>query len=98
MPRRRARSARTFADTFRDHPIVPPVRAGLAGGQVMLRDGDVFGPVVNLAARAVKVADPGEVVASSDVAGAAGFRSESRGQHQLKGFAQAIILQRLVRG
>ena len=41
-----------LADTFRDHPIVPPVRVGLAGGQVMLLDGDVFGPVVNLADRA----------------------------------------------
>jgi class 3 adenylate cyclase len=63
----------------------------------MLRDGDVFGPVVNLAARAVKVAGPGEVVAAAGLADTAGFRSESRGQHHLKGFAQDIVLQRLVR-
>jgi class 3 adenylate cyclase len=63
----------------------------------MLRDGDVFGPVVNLAARAVKVADPGEVVATADVADAAGFRPARRVQHQLKGFAQDIVLQRLPR-
>jgi adenylate cyclase len=86
-----------LADSFRDHPIVPPVRVGLAGGQVMLRDGDVFGPVVNLADRAVKVADPGEVVATADVADAAGFRPERRDLHQLKGFSQAIVLQRLER-
>jgi len=31
------------------HPLIPSVRGGLASGRVMLRDGDVFGPVVNLA-------------------------------------------------
>ena len=86
-----------LAESFRDHPIVPPIRAGLAGGQVMLRDGDVFGPIVNLAARAVKVAEPGEVVVTADLAESSGFRSESRRQHSLKGFAQDIVLQRLVR-
>ena len=49
--------------TFAEHPRVPARCAGLAAGDVMLRDGDVFGPVVNLAARAAKVAGPGEVAA-----------------------------------
>ncbi|MGC1799818.1 MAG: adenylate/guanylate cyclase domain-containing protein, partial [Solirubrobacterales bacterium] len=52
--------ALNLATTFTDHPVA--VRAGVAGGDVLLRDGDVFGPVVNLAARAVKVAAAGEVV------------------------------------
>jgi class 3 adenylate cyclase len=69
----------------------------MAGGQVMLRDGDVFGPVVNLGARAVKVARPGEVVAPADVAAAAGLRCKSRGRHRLKGFAEEVELKQLIR-
>jgi adenylate cyclase len=82
--------------TFASHPIVPTVRAGVAGGDVLLRDGDVFGPVVNLAARAVKVAAAGEVVAPKTVAAAAGIRAEPLGRHQLKGFEDDVELCRLV--
>jgi class 3 adenylate cyclase len=88
--------ALNLASTFTDHPIVPPVRAGLAGGDVLLRDGDVFGPVVNLAARAVKVAAAGEVVAPKAVAATAGIRAEALGQHQLKGFEDDVELCRLL--
>ena len=38
----------------------------------MVRDGDCFGPVVNLAARAVKLARPSAVVVAAEVAAAAG--------------------------
>ena len=37
----------------------PPVRAGLAYGEVVNRLGDVFGPVVNIASRLTSVARPG---------------------------------------
>jgi adenylate cyclase len=79
-----------------DHPLIPSVRAGLATGQVMLRDGDVFGPVVNLAARAMKAAQPGEVVATADVADAAGLRHETRGPHRLNGIPGDIELRRMI--
>jgi class 3 adenylate cyclase len=96
-----ARSAGTIAldlvSTFLRDSDVPAVRAGLAGGSVMLRDGDVFGPVVNLAARIAKVAEPGEVVTTADVSMATGLRSEDRGLHQLKGIAEQVELCRLVR-
>jgi class 3 adenylate cyclase len=82
--------------TFQDHPVVPAVRAGVAGGEVLLRDGDVFGPVVNLAARAVKIAAGGEVVAPAALAMAAGIKAKSLGHHQLKGFDEDIELCRLV--
>ena len=88
--------ALSLAATFTDHPIVPQVRAGVASGDVLLRDGDVFGPVVNLAARAVKVAAAGEVVAPLAVATAAGIAAEPLGQHQLKGFEEDIELCRLI--
>jgi adenylate cyclase len=79
-----------------EHPRVPPVRAGMASGDVLLRDGDVFGPIVNLAARAVKLAGPGEVLASPAVAAAAGLRAESLGSQSLKGFESGIELSRLI--
>jgi class 3 adenylate cyclase len=75
---------------------IPAVRGGLASGRVMMRDGDVFGPVVNLAARAVKVAQPGEVLVTADLAEAAGLRTEPRGHHRLKGVTSDVELRRLM--
>ena len=40
----------------------PSVRAGVAYGDVVLRLGDVFGPVVNIASRLTSVARPGSVL------------------------------------
>jgi class 3 adenylate cyclase len=88
--------ALNLASTFAAHASVPPIRAGVAAGDVLLRDGDVFGPVVNLAARVVKVAAAGEVVATKAVAAAAGIEAEALGQHQLKGFDENVELCRLL--
>ena len=88
--------ALSLAATFKDHPVVPPVRVGVAAGDVLLRDGDVFGPVVNLAARAVKAAPSGEVVAPTTVATIAGMRAESVGPHHLKGVDDDVKLSRLL--
>jgi class 3 adenylate cyclase len=87
-----------LAETFRHHPLVPPVRAGLATGRVMLRDGDVFGSVVNLAARVVKVAHPGEVMAAFGGEAAAGLRFEPAGTHQLDGIPGEVSLHQVTRG
>lgn len=43
---------------------LPPVRTGLAAGMVVARDGDFYGPVVNLASRLTEVVPPGEIYAS----------------------------------
>ena len=86
-----------LAGIFRDHPTVPAVRVGLAAGDVLLRDGDVFGPVVNLAARAVKVAAPDEVVAPLEFAAAADcVVAGPLGRRELKGFEDDVALCRLV--
>ncbi|MFC4785753.1 adenylate/guanylate cyclase domain-containing protein [Nocardioides sp. MAHUQ-72] len=45
-----------------DQDRFPQVRAGLAHGPVVSRLGDVFGPVVNIAARLTSVARPGTVL------------------------------------
>jgi class 3 adenylate cyclase len=52
----------------------------------------VFGPVVNLAARAVKLAAPGRLVVPEAVAAAAGLRGEALGAEPLKGFETPVRL------
>ena len=84
-----------LAELMRHHPRLPVVRAGVAFGEVMLRDGDVFGPVVNLAARAAKVGGPGEVVVESELADASGFESEPLGVLDIRGFG-TVGLARLI--
>jgi adenylate cyclase len=42
--------------------VLPDARAGLAYGSVMAREGDYYGPMVNLAHRLVEVAYPGTVL------------------------------------
>jgi adenylate cyclase len=46
---------------------VPPLRLGVAVGPVLERDGDYFGPVVNLASRLTDAAKPGTVLAGDNV-------------------------------
>lgn len=55
--------ARRLVDTS-DHPV----RAGVAYGLLLAQDGDYFGPPVNLAARLVSIAEPGQVLLAPDVA------------------------------
>jgi len=45
----------------------PTLRAGLAAGPVLVRDGDYFGRVVNVASRLARVAEPATVVADGEV-------------------------------
>ena len=54
-----------LVERLRGDPVLPGLRGGVAGGALLLRDGDCFGPVVNLAARAVKASAPGAVVVAS---------------------------------
>ena len=63
-----ARIALAVSEAYRDDPALSDVRVGLAAGQVLEREGDVYGPVVNLASRIVAVAFPGSVVVSAEVA------------------------------
>ncbi|HEX2905133.1 MAG TPA: adenylate/guanylate cyclase domain-containing protein [Jatrophihabitans sp.] len=47
---------------------LPPLRIGLALGEVLDRYGDVFGPVVNIASRLTGVARPGTVLIDHELA------------------------------
>jgi class 3 adenylate cyclase len=51
-------------------PLLPPARGAVGYGLVTPREGDYFGPLVNLVSRLVKVADPGAVVITADAAAA----------------------------
>ena len=50
---------------------LPPARVGIHAGPVVFQEGDYFGRTVNIAARIVENARPGEVLVSQDVVEAA---------------------------
>lgn len=61
-----------LADAYSDEETLSDVRVGIAYGSVLGREGDYFGPVVNLAHRIVNIAFPGTELVSPDVAEAIG--------------------------
>ena len=83
-------------ERFSDDAVLPGVRAAIAFGPLLVRDGDYFGPIVNLAARATKLAAPGGVVATEEVRAAVpdavGIDFEVMAARELKGFDEAVTL------
>jgi class 3 adenylate cyclase len=64
------------------------IRAGLHTGEVELRDGDVGGIAVHIAARIMAAAGPGEIVVSRtvrDLVVGSDRTLEDRGTHHLRG-------------
>ena len=59
--------ALSLSSAYADDELLSDVRVALACGDVLARDGDYYGPVVNLASRMVNIARPGSVLASVDV-------------------------------
>ncbi|MGD0082448.1 MAG: adenylate cyclase regulatory domain-containing protein [Acidimicrobiales bacterium] len=51
-------------------PLLPPARGAVGRGRVTPREGDYFGPMVNLVSRLVKAAAPGELVVTEEAAAA----------------------------
>ncbi len=75
------------------HPVLPPLRAGLAQGVVVPYQGDYFGPVVNLPARLVDAARAGELLVTDEVANALDadrYAASVVPAMSLKGFPDAI--------
>ena len=62
--------ALALQDRVRAEPALPELRIGLAAGPVLVRYGDVYGEVVNIAARLTAHARPGSVLADREVADA----------------------------
>jgi adenylate cyclase len=90
--------ALALADAFTNDPVLPAVRIGIATGDVIARDGDFSGDVVNLAARAVKVAEPGTVLADANTTESLdGCSTIDAGNFKLKGFERPQRLFRISR-
>ena len=76
---------------------LPALRVGMAAGRVLTRFGDVYGPVVNLAARLTSLARPGTALVDVELAGAlraaGNYRLQARrpaavrGYHHLRSWA-----------
>lgn len=76
-------------------PVLPQARAGLAVGSVLSREGDYFGAVVNLASRLTRLAFPGTVLVSSEVAAALehddGFRLRRITRQRVRGIGRLQV-------
>ena len=86
-----------LVDAFTEDGTQP--RGGLVFGEVLFRHGDYYGPVVNLAARLVDTAIPGEVLVDASVAEEAKDERlvfEPAGRRQVKGFDAPVTVWSLV--
>jgi adenylate cyclase len=84
------------------HPVLPKLRGGLSTGGLVRGYGDYYGPVVNAAARIVKLADPGDVLVTDAVrreieADGGAARFVAAGTHELRGVEGTLDLFRLER-
>ncbi len=90
-----------LVEELADDEVIPPIRGGLASGPTLRQEGDYFGAVVNLAARASKVARAGSVLVpealAHDLAGKGAFSFRTVGPHRLKGFAEPVTFYSLER-
>jgi adenylate cyclase len=84
------RAGLALIDAFSGDRDVQP-RGGLAYGSVVLRGGDYYGSVVNLASRLADAAVPGELLVSSAVVEAAtACDFEPAGRRMIKGFDGSV--------
>ena len=76
------------------------LRIGFHGGPILQKENDIFGDTVNLAARLVGLAQPGQIILSRETAGTLGaeMRVMARDLYgvQVKGKAEEIALSELV--
>jgi adenylate cyclase len=74
-------------------PVLPVARGAIGYGSVIPREGDYFGPLVNLVSRLVKVAHPGELVVTQAAAGclpAERWSTRALAPQQLRGLDQPV--------
>ena len=60
-------TALALSEAYSNDDELQDVRVGLAHGPVLAREGDYYGPVVNLASRLVNIARPGSVLVSTSI-------------------------------
>lgn len=93
-----ASDAAAVAMSLLDAVELPAMRIGMAAGTVLSREGDLFGPVVNLAARLEALAEPGQALLDSvSAAQLDAGRVEPHGRHTVPGFAEPVEVFALTR-
>jgi len=92
---RLARAVAEVVAEVDEHAVLDSAKGGLTFGDVAAHDGDYFGQVVNLAARASSAASPREVLLDAAAAAQLGEGVEPAGDYELKGFAAPVALYRL---
>lgn len=80
--------------TYSDRNVMP--RGGLTTGDLVNLHGDYFGPVVNLAARLVDSAVPGEVLVDDSIARSHSVITEPAGRRMLKGIGEPVRVHSLL--
>lgn len=90
---------RAFAAHRRDHPDDPlHIRIGMSAGEPISRSHDLFGSVVNLAARIAERAGSDEIMVASvirELCLGKNVPFEFRGTAELKGFTEEVALYRI---
>jgi class 3 adenylate cyclase len=98
-PERLAKAALDLVDHPRAREAGLQVRAGLGYGEILAMNGDYFGNAVNLAARLVAAAAPGQILAAAAVhEQLPEWPAVARGPLQLKGFDAPVTAYDLGRG
>jgi class 3 adenylate cyclase len=86
-----AKAATDLVDHPRAREAGLQVRAGLGHGPMLALGGDYFGNPVNLAARLVAAAEPGQILVSSDLHGElAGWPMDAVAPLMLRGFSEPV--------
>jgi class 3 adenylate cyclase len=96
-PAAACRAAHALMDGFGTElePVVP--RGGLAYGDVLVRGGDYYGSIVNLASRLVDEAVPQELLVTEELADATpDCEFAPAGRRMVKGFADPVAVQSFV--
>jgi class 3 adenylate cyclase len=96
-PARAVRCAAAISESMR--PLGIAVRSGLHTGEIELKQNDVAGIAVHIAARVAAEAEAGEAVVSStvrDLVAGSGLRFEDRGTRTLKGLPEEVRLYRVL--
>jgi adenylate cyclase len=89
-----------LAERVERHAVLSRLRGGLAAGSLVRGYGDYYGPIVNTAARAAKLAEPGSVLVTDVVRDRAQSNQLSFrpiGEHLLRGFDASVALFQLER-
>jgi class 3 adenylate cyclase len=97
-PERLAKAALDLVDHPRARAAGLQVRAGLGYGEILAMSGDYFGNAVNLAARLVAAAEPGQILASAELHDQLpDWPAVVQEPLQLKGFDAPVISYELAR-